>query len=177
MTKFILTSLFLLVSLNSFSQDLIYKNKGNITDSNGKKLTSNEVRALLASNEELLGEYKIGRSKKTIGNVLLVTGTTLICGDIARKLFLYENPSELIYLGNNSYKTTTEPRKYPTVITYIGLATLIVAIPVKIGFTKKIESVVTDYNKLKKVSHTGFKIQSTDVIANSYGVGFRMTFN
>jgi hypothetical protein len=59
----------------------------------------------------------------------------------------------------------------------VGIVSMLVAIPVKIGFTKKIKHVVSEFNNQKLIGETNFKIRSTDFIANSNGLGFRLTFN
>jgi uncharacterized membrane protein len=147
--------LLLLVCQLSFAQKLVYKNRGNIEDFNGNNLSSNEVRYLLANNETLLEEYNIGRTKKTVGNVLLVVGATLAY--VPTVIQLYNGKPVSIGLFS------------------AGIVSMLVAIPVKIGFTKKIKNVVSEFNNQKSVSDTNFKIQSMDIITNSNGLGFKLT--
>jgi uncharacterized membrane protein len=147
--------LILLVCQLSFAQKLVYKNRGNIEDVNGNNLSSNEVRYLLANNETLLEEYNIGRTKKTVGNVLLVGGATLAY--VPTVIQLYNGKPVSIGLFS------------------AGIVSMLVAIPVKIGFTKKIKNVVSQFNNQKSVSDTNFKIQSMDLITNSNGLGFKLT--
>lgn len=149
--------LLLLVCQFSFAQKLVYKNRGNITDDKGKNLSSNEVRSLLANNETLLEEYNIGRTKKTVGNVLLVGGATLA----------YVPTVIQLYNG----------KPVSTGLFAVGIVSMLIAIPVKIGFTKKIKHVVSEFNNQKLIGETNFKIRSTNFIANSNGLGFRLTFN
>jgi hypothetical protein len=61
-------------SLQSYSQKLIYKSNGNITDTENNKILPDQVRELLKDNEKLLADYNVGRKKKTVGNVLLIGG-------------------------------------------------------------------------------------------------------
>ncbi|MDQ5929854.1 MAG: hypothetical protein QG594_1635 [Bacteroidota bacterium] len=157
MKKIILTSLFLLLNFTSFSQNLIYKNKGNITDSNGKKLSTEEVRTLLANNETLLEEYNIGRDKKTFGNILLVGGATLAYGLTAVQLYNGTPVSIGLFA--------------------VGTLSMLVAIPVKIGFTKKIKHVVAEYNNQKAIGVNNFKVEHLDIIANSNGLGIKLTLD
>ena len=147
--------LLLLVCQLSFAQKLVYKNRGNIEDVNGNNLSSNEVRYLLANNETLLEEYNIGRTKKTVGNVLHVGGATLAY--VPTVIQLYNGKPVSIGLFS------------------AGIVSMLVAIPVKIGFTKKIKNVVSQFNNQKSVSDTNFKIQSMDLITNSNGLGFKLT--
>lgn len=103
----------------SFAQKLVYKNKGNIRDDKGKNLSSNEVRSLLANNETLLEEYNIGRTKKTVGNVLLVGGATLAYVPTVIQLYNGKPVSTGLFAA--------------------GIVSMLVAIPVKIGYTKKLK--------------------------------------
>ncbi|MCF8323056.1 MAG: hypothetical protein K9I26_07975 [Flavobacterium sp.] len=157
MKNSILILLLLLVCQLTFSQKLVYKNRGNIKDVNGNNLSTNEVRSLLTDNETLLEEYNIGRTKKTVGNVLLLGGATLSYGVLAVQF--------------------SEGKPVSTGLVAVGLISMLVAIPVKIGFTKKIKHVVSEFNSQKLIGETNFKIRSTDFIANSNGLGFRLTFN
>ena len=149
--------LLLLACQLTYAQKLVYKNCGNIKDDKGENLSSAEVRTLLSSNQTLLEEYNIGRSKKTVGNVLLVGGLSLSTGVSAIQLFAGQPVSiELVA---------------------VGFVSMLVAIPVKIGFTKKIKNVVAEFNNQKSVTSANFNIQSMDLIANSNGFGIKLTIN
>jgi hypothetical protein len=151
-------------SLQSFSQSLVYKSNGNILDSEKQKISPDKVRELLANNEKLLSDYNAGRSKKTVGNVLLIGGSALIVTDLITAL-------------TTSYGLKDGSEKgFPTALTYIGVAALIIAIPVKIGFSKKIKSVVSEYNNQKTVGYES-NYQKLDLITNSNGIGLRLTLN
>jgi hypothetical protein len=104
-----------------------------------------------------LEEYNIGRTKKTIGNVLLVGGATLAYVPTVIQLYNGKPVSTGLFAA--------------------GILSMLVAIPVKIGFTKKIKNVVSEFNNQKSVSDTNFKIQSMDLITNSNGLGFKLTLN
>lgn len=151
-----LVALLLLTSLFSFSQQLTYKSGGNIFDSNNKKISPSEVRQLLADKPGLLNLYNEGRTKKTVGNVLLIGGLGLIVGDLANG--------------------ATRDVVYPTALTYLGVASFIIAIPVKIGFSKKIKTVVEDYNKQLVNNDSKIKIESMSLYTNQNGLGIQMTF-
>ena len=152
-------------SFQSFSQKLIYNSKGNITDTRNNKISPDGVRALLTKNEKLLADYNAGRTKKTIGNVLLIGGPALLVTDLILGL------TAKIDIQNTSKKD------YPSAITYIGLAAVVIAIPVKIGFSKKIKNVVTEYNNQVSTAYNPFNKQKLDLITNSNGIGLRMTLN
>jgi hypothetical protein len=156
MIKRILFVLALIFSLQSFSQKLIYTNNGNILDSNSVKLSPEQVETLLKDNEDLFRSYVAARSKKSVGNIMLIAGLGLIATDLA------------IGASKNA--------EYPTFFTIIGGITTLIAIPVKMGFSKKIKNVVNDYN-----TKNGFTYNNTnskfEVITNNFGLGMRLTFN
>jgi hypothetical protein len=154
-------------SYQSYSQKLVYKSNGNITDSENNKISPNGVRALLANNEKLLADYNAGRKKKTIGNVLLIGGSALI-GTVLTVAVL--DFSDKIHLKNST-------KNYVTALNYVGIAALVVAIPVKIGFSKKIENVVTKFNNQATTGYKQFNNQKLDLITNSNGIGLRLTLN
>ncbi len=78
--------------------------------------------------------------------------------------------------GGGNYSLQSE-RTYPTALTYIGVAAIIIAIPVKIGFSKKIKNVVNEYNNQKATGNLDINKQKLDIITNSKGIGFRFTLN
>lgn len=167
--------LLLVCSSYSFSQKLVYKSNGNITDSENQKISPDQVRELLVNNEKLLADYNAGRSKKTAGNILLYGGSALILTDMItnlsykQKIYRDENfPGAIIGVKN---------RIYPSVFTYIGIGAIVASIPLKIGFSKKIKNVVTDYNNLKATGNVDFNQHKLDLITNSNGIGFRLTLN
>jgi hypothetical protein len=142
--KSILIAFFLLTISLTYSQTLTLKSGGRIIDSNNQKLTPTEVRTLLNNNSELLNEYNTGRTKKTVGNILIGAGIGFIIGDLA--------------------SGATQDITYPTAFTFIGMAALAIAIPVKIGYSKKIKSAVEGYNKQGALQDSDFKIKSSSII-------------
>ena len=167
MIKQLFILLFFVCSLQSFSQKLVYKSNGNILNSENQNISPDQVRELLKDNEKLLANYNAGRSKKTIGNVLLIGGSALVIGDLIVGATTNGNTT----VTGNSIQTE---RNYPSALTFVGLAGLVIAIPVKIGFSNKIEKVVTDYNNQLT---TGYNKPKLDLITNSNGIGFRFTLN
>lgn len=153
--------------LQSHSQKLVYKSNGNILTSENQKISPDQVRELLKDNEKLLADYNAGRSKKTAGNVLVIGGATLVVADLLTGVFSDGNTT----VTGNSIQTE---RNYPSALTFVGLAALAVAIPIKIGFSKKIKNVVIDYNSQ---STTGYHNPKLDFITNANGIGLRLSFN
>jgi hypothetical protein len=157
MKNSILIILLLFVCQLSLAQKLVYNNRGNIKDDAGKNLSSTEVRSLLANNETLLEEYNIGRTKKTVGNVLLIGPPALALGYTATQLYNGTAVSTGIFAA--------------------GVLSMLIAIPIKIGYTKKIKHVVSEFNNQKAIGANNFKIDDLDIIANSNGLGIKLTFN
>jgi hypothetical protein len=161
-------------SLQSYSQKLVYKSNGRITDTENNKIAPDRVRALLANNEKLLMDYTAGRTKKTIGNILLIGGFGFLTADLIHGLTasgITTTPT-----GGGYYEIQTE-KTYPTAMTFIGVAAIIIAIPVKMGFSKKIRNVVTEYNNQASTAYKSFNKQKLDLITNSNGIGLRLTLN
>ncbi|OAB26939.1 hypothetical protein SAMN05444395_11810 [Flavobacterium fryxellicola] len=156
-------------SFQSYSQNLVYKSNGNITDIENNKISPAQVRALLGNNEKLLTDFNIGRTKKTIGNLLLITGPILlITGSMAAVISGFES-------GMNPDFDRDNKTSIPKIIAYVGLAELLIAIPVKIGFSKKIKNVVIEYNNQNASADNQFNNQKLDLITNSNGIGLRLT--
>ena len=164
MNKLFLFIFLLFANFYSFSQKISYTSNGNIQNSEKKNISPNEVRVLLKDNQQLLDNYNAGRDKKTIGNVLLIGGPLLIVTDLILGL------TADVGSPNGNQKT------YPSVLTYIGFAAIAIAIPVKIGFSKKIRNVVSEFNSLDKV---GFVPNDNKLylISNSNGIGLRLALN
>ena len=156
-----------LCSFQSYSQKLVYKSNGNITDSQNQKMTPNQVRELLSKNEKLVNDYNAGRSKKTVGNVLLYGGMGLF----------FINSYYQTLSSNSNYNDNNYDNGSPFLLSIVGLASMVVAIPVKIGFSKKIKNVVTDYNNQFATGNVNFDEPKLNLIANSNGIGFRLTLN
>lgn len=162
-------------SFQSYSQKLVYKSNGTITDIENNKIAPNQVRELLKDNEQLLTEYNDGRSKKTLGNILLIGGLGFLTADLVQGVTA--SGISATPIGGGQYALQDEKNNYPSLMTYIGIAAIIIAIPVKIGFSKKIKNVVTDYNNQNASAYTQFNEPSLDLITNSNGIGLRMTLN
>ncbi len=151
----------------SHSQKLVYKSNGTILNSENQQISPDQVRELLKDNQKLLADYNAGRSKKTVGNVLLIGGLGLMAIDVV----IGANTDGNTTVTGNSIQTESN---YPSALTFVGLAALAVAIPVKIGFSKKIKNVVTEYNNQFA---TGYNNSKLDIITNSNGIGLRFTLN
>ena len=67
--------------------------------------------------------------------------------------------------------------KFPSTLTYIGLGSIAIAIPIKVGFSKKIANVVSDYNAQKSVGYSESNHNKFELITNYNGFGLRLTLN
>ena len=75
MIKPLLVLLLFFCILQSHAQKLVYKSNGTILNSENQQISPDQVRELLKDNQKLLAEYNAGRSKKTLGNILLIGGS------------------------------------------------------------------------------------------------------
>ena len=161
--------------LQSHSQKLVYKSNGNILDSESQKISPNQVRELLKDNQQLLASYNDGRSKKTLGNILIISGLGFLTADLIQGVTA--SGISATPIGGGQYALQDEKNNYPSLMTYIGIAAVIIAIPVKIGFSNKIKNVVTDYNNQNATGYKQFNEPRLDLITNSNGIGLRLTLN
>ena len=175
MIKRVIFFILVLFSIQSYSQKLVYKSNGNVRDSENNKISPDKVRELLANNEKLLADYDAGRPKKTAGNILLIGGIGLLIADLIHGVTA--SGISATPIGGGQYALQDEKNNYPSALTYIGVVAVVIAIPVKIGFSKKIRNVVSDYNNQKSVGFNEFKYQKIEFISNSNGLGLRLTLH
>lgn len=148
----ILFTLFL--STIAFSQEITIKKNHFLLE--GKQISPKEVKTLLASNTEALALFKSSRTKSSVGGFLLGFGGGLIIGDL---------------VGG-----ALADVKYPTGLTYVGLASIITSIPVLSGRTKKLNDALTLYNDGLKKSATDNSNFELNIIANQRGYGLQFQF-
>lgn len=162
-------------SLQSHSQKLVYKSNGTILNSENQKIFPDQVRELLKDNQQLLADYNAGRSKKTVRNILIIGGLGFLTADLIK--VVTASGISATPIGGGQYALQEEKNNFPSVLTYIGIAAIIIAIPVKIGFSNKIKNVVTDYNSQNASGYKQFNDPKLDLITNSNGIGLRLTLN
>lgn len=171
--------LFLLVlPLLSFAQDtLTYKGSGRIFNSNQQKLTSDEVRSLFANNTEALNLYNSGKTKQTIGNILLWGGATTLVGKFIYNATQTKMTSQIVGYGSFGQPIiVTNSKTYSNTLLFVSGAIVVIAIPIKLGFSKKIKRAVSLVNEDFKKPTTGFNIESTSFVSNANGFGISITF-
>lgn len=146
---------FLLVSSLAFSQQLTYK-KGKVYDENNTKLSNNQVKELLATQPEFLAKYNAGRTKATIGGFFLGLGGGFLIADLASGL--------------------TQDKVYPSALTYVGLISTIISIPVTIGHSKKTKTAIEGYNQSLESKKVGFSVKKINILTNTNGIGMQISF-
>lgn len=144
----------LLVSIASFSQEIVKENGRYFV--NGKQISTRETRQLLSSNLEALSLFKSGKRKESNGNLLLGFGAALVTVDLAVGLF--------------------SDAKYPSIATYVGVASLVACIPILSGKNKKMNDAIDLYNKeAKKLGYNNTNLE-LNIIANQNGYGLQFRF-
>ena len=179
-TKFLIILMF---NLYAFSQNkYTYMNGGRILE-NGKKINPTEIRNLLINNQRTLELYESGRVKKTFGNVLIYSGLATL---ISKYIYDLSYSPKLIGQSSSSYNYgpynntayinsyTYEPPPSKTMYVVGGIL-IVVAIPIKAGFSKRIKKAVVLMNQDSNNPKTTF-IESSDIIANSNGIGLSINF-
>lgn len=158
----------LLFTSLSFSQETYTFKSGGRVFENNERLNSIEVNKKFSSNSEILKLYNNGRNRKTAGNLLLWggigTGIIKFLSDTNQKV-------EQDNRGNIKVKQTSN------VLYFVTGSMVLIAIPIKIGFQKKIKKsiiLMNDEIKLQK-QNTGINFES-NIIANANGVGLKLTF-
>ena len=167
MIKQIFFFLFFFCVLQSYSQKLVYMSNGNFLNSENQKISPDQVRELLKDNEKLLADYNINMSKKKVGNILLFGGIGII--GITSTVIILDFVDE-IHL-NHSSETGVQAAHL------IGLASIIVAIPFKIGHNKKMKKFVNEYNYQLFLGYNPLNNPKLDFITNANGIGLRFTLN
>ncbi len=163
MHKYIFFIFITLLFFNANGQQLVYKSGSKIYNSENKKLSPDEVRGILKVDKNSLGLYNSGRNKKTMGNILLIGGLGFMAADL---------------LNGAMNTTATDTHPYPSALTFIGAAAIVASIPVKIGYSKKVQQAVDDFNKLHSDKKTiGISNGKLEFVAKGNGLGLRLTLN
>ncbi len=155
MKKTIILSL-LFVSVFSYSQQMDFENGKFFLQ--GKRIDSREARTLFASNLKSAALYKQAKSKEAWGGFALGFGIGLTVGDLAIGLF--------------------SDKEYPSAMTYVGLGSIAISIPILSGRKKRYEEAVKIYNSEHKenilgATHNTYELHA---IGNQNGFGFSIKF-
>jgi hypothetical protein len=153
--KRMITLVVLLLTILSYGQQITFE-KGRFY-LGGTRIDSREARNLFATNVKAAALYKQAKSKEALGGFLLGFGIGLTVGDLAIGLF--------------------SDQEYPTAMTYIGLGSVAVAIPILSGRKKRYEEAVSIYNSEHKELKLGANIPiELNAISNQNGLGFQLKF-
>jgi len=151
--------LFLIVAIFGFS--ISFAQKLEYTDGkffqDGVQLSSFETKKIMESDLKALNIFKKAKNKESLGGFILGLGIGGTLADLAMGL--------------------TSDVKYPTSITYSGIALMAVSIPILSGRKKMIQESVDIYNQgLKDEKKTLSDTFELNIINNSNGVGLRINF-
>jgi len=159
--------IYLLASTFSFAQDVYqYKSGGRIFE-NERKLHRDDIENYFGHRKDIMKEYNAGRTKKTVGDILLGGGIGFTVGYHLAQVKNNE-------VGGKYYGSDVQQSNVPY---YIGAAAVIISIPVRIGYSKRIKNAVHLMNQelLNQKKEQSYNIEY-NIIGNSNGVGIKMTF-
>ncbi len=154
--KKIITLAILFFSLLSYSQPMtVERGKFYLK---GNRIDSRETRTLLATNVKAGMLYKQAKSKEALGGFLFGLGVGLTVGDLAIGLF--------------------SDKEYPSGMTYAGLGSMAISIPILMGRKKRYEEAVKLYNSEHKENTLGATNSTYELkaISNQNGFGFQIKF-
>jgi hypothetical protein len=152
MKKLIVLLAFLLSSF-AFSQEITMQ--GHKYFVNGEQISSRDVKAKIASNEEALKLFKSGKNKASLGGMFLGLGVAFCTADLVKGLVSDED--------------------YPGPATYIGAGLLVVSVPILIGKNKKMRQGIETYNAGLKNSGDADDFE-LNLITNQNGYGIQLRF-
>jgi hypothetical protein len=123
----------------------------------GKRLETRAARELFAANLETATLFKEAKTKEAVGGFLLGFGIGLTVGDLA-----------LGFSGAD----------YPGTLTYVGVSSLVISVPVLIGRKKRYLQAIKIYNEEHKSDKIG-TVTSTfelNMVSNRNGMGLQLKF-
>ena len=163
--KKVILLLIVILPLISFSQETFtFKSGGRVLQDN-IKISPTAVRDQFNANKQISDLYNAGRTKKTVGNVLLYGGIgTLIIKHIT-----------VINANKVSNGNLYDIKKTSNVLYGVGAGIVLLSIPIKIGFQKKIKKAISLMNDEVQKPKTAF-IEKATFISNSNGFGVSITF-
>lgn len=121
----------------------------------GKQLSTFETKKILKANPEAYSAFKAGKTKESLGGLLLGLGGALVVGDLVKGL--------------------VSDVQYPSGFTYVGVASIAASIPVLSGKNKKIREGIDLYNKGLQSSKDSTELE-LNIISNANGYGVQISF-
>lgn len=151
---------FFFISSFSFSQETYTFKSGGRVFENGKRIGTSQIESYFDHKPEIVRLYKAGRTQKTVGNIFLYGG-----------IFTFVS-THLLHVKNASPGRESSNAMY-----FVGAGISLVAIPIKIGFQKKIKKSTLLMNEeiASQKRNTSLNLE-TNIIANANGVGLKLTF-
>lgn len=141
-----------------------YRSGGRIFDGE-QKLTRSDIENSYGSNTAIMELYNSGKAKQTWGNVLLYGGVATLM--IKHYTMIQNHPSQN---GNVSQKSTNN------IAYFVSFGMIAVAIPIKLGYPKKIKKAVELMNQEIQTQNSAFHIESLHLISNEKGIGIALNF-
>lgn len=152
--KKIVQLVLMLVCLQSFSQQIVLE-KGKFFVE-GKQISTRETKQILLTDYKATRLFQKAKSKESIGGLLLGLGVALTVSDVA------------IGISSNV--------KYPTALTYAGVAVAAISIPILSGRSKKIKEAIDSYNESSKGIGSNNYDFKYHIVANQNGIGIQLKF-
>ena len=121
------------------------------------------VRTLMANNTGALALYNAGREKKTFGSVFLFGGLGLIATNVI-----------IAATTNNNTIACSATKRADATLGIVGGIMMVVALPIKVGYTKKIKKSLELYNK--SITDNYKSAQKFTLLASNQQFGFRFEF-
>ncbi len=153
MTKKILLLFVLFINLQLLAQKLTTTSYGSVLDENKSILKPEQVKTILYNYPEQLKDYSDGNKKKKLGNIFIIAGAGLIFTDLVISL--------------------TKDKSFPKMLSAIGIGSIAVGVPIKLGYSKKIKNAIDGYNNNKKIGYH----EKLEITANNAGLGLKLSFN
>lgn len=152
--------LFLIITLLGFTLSFAQKlelNEGKIYQ-NDVQLSSFETKKVMETDLKAQYLFKKAKSKESVGGFILGLGIGSTVADLVMGL-------------------TSNEKKYPTAITYVGIGLMAVSIPILSGRKKMIQESVDIYNSgLKEEKKTLGSNFELNIVNNTNGLGFQINF-
>jgi hypothetical protein len=142
----------LLFSVLASAQQLQYL-RGASFSYNGEKLDARQLEFLLSKTPALSDRFDTAKTKRDIGNVLYVTGAVLAGGSLVMGLTSdHFSPAAAI----------------------AGGGAILLAIPIKAGFRKRMQDIASAYNQ--KIGASALRLDTFTLCAGKNSIGCKVTF-
>lgn len=138
-----------------FSQEITVENKKYMVE--GVHVYKHEIKNVLTANPDALNLYNKAKRKETWGGVLIGSGIALCVAD--------------------AVKGAVSDEKYPSAMTYTGVALVAISFPILSGKNKmRADSIEMYNNSLQPKEKTLGSNFNVNIINNQNGLGFNVTF-